>query len=125
MTDEQPPFYLSSGDYLSLEEPRDCYPVSRLRWRQRDDLLRIRVFPGIRSLDCEKNDDPDLFEVVIGTRHAGRTLFPINQWPLFISISQLLSEPDEDGKIPDEALKQLYWGELYRTKEDAWRKRII
>lgn len=122
MINEMPIFYLSSGDYAILARPRACYAVGRLRWKQRDDWLRIRVSPPIPThpkSGGDSADEMDLLEVVIATRHAGRTLFPINEWPLFVFVCELLKAPDEDGNLSDDALRLLYWGELYRTEQDA------
>ena len=48
-----PDFYLASSDAYSLEEPRACFRIGRLKSNSRDDLLLVRITPPLNGSDYQ------------------------------------------------------------------------
>jgi hypothetical protein len=120
----EPDFYLASTEGYELEEPRRCWQIKRLTTDGRSDLMLVKIEPpligqkyglGARDIDI----------VLVATRHQGASLFPINEWPLYVHVARPLVENPElrDDLRPNE-FESIAWAELYRTEEDA-RSKVI
>lgn len=118
----EPDFYLASSEGYDLESPRRAWRVKRLSTDGRDDLLLLKVDPpllgqkyGLGSRDVDM--------VLVATRHHGSSLFPINEWPIFVHVARPLVEHPElrDYLRPNE-FESIAWAELYRTERDARSK---
>ena len=114
-----PCFYLASGEHAILREPRKCWIVKPIKTQYRDGGMLINVDPPFKGEWVDFNVQ-DIDTVMILPRHEGRTLFPINEWPLYVYIIRLLVDP---SKLNDTLRQGEYtcdfWGELYETKEAA------
>jgi hypothetical protein len=63
--------------------------------------------------------------VVVATRHAGFSLFPISEWPAFVHMAYpMVERPEQREVLHDSELKLIAWAELYRTEEAARTKAI-
>jgi hypothetical protein len=85
MTD--PDFCLSSTDTYGLEIPRGVWRIKRIAMGHRDDALLARIDPPISGWGQE-----DITVVVLATRHVGRSLFPVSEWPLAVHVAKPLVE---------------------------------
>lgn len=120
----EPDFYLASADGVLFEKPRRCWRGKRIAIDDRDDLLLIRIDPPLvgQNYGCGARDI-DL--LLVAPRHEGGSLFPINEWPIYVHIARPLIDNAEkcDSLHPNE-IESIAWGELYRTEEDARLKAI-
>jgi hypothetical protein len=63
--------------------------------------------------------------VLVAVRHQGASLFPINEWPVFVHVARpLIDSPELREKLRDDELELIAWGALYRTEEDARVKAV-
>jgi hypothetical protein len=69
-------FYLASSEGYGMESPRRCKPIKRLRAENRDDYLLIIIDPPLNGQRFGPGDC-DIDQVIVATRHAGQSLFPI------------------------------------------------
>lgn len=114
----KPEFYIKSTEgYEDFSFPRACYPIKRLKGEKRDDYLLIAVEPPIIGQKYGLGDK-DIDFLIIATRHADTSLFPVSEWPLYVHIAYPLIENVEFiSSILLKDIKLIAWGELYQTKE--------
>lgn len=120
----EPDFYLASTEGYDLEEPRRCWRVKQLTTDGRNDLLLVKIDPpligqkyglGGRNIDL----------VLIAPRQEGASLFPINEWPLYVHVARLLIEnPEDRDTLHADEFESIAWAELYKTEEDA-RSKVV
>ena len=114
-----PDFFLASSDGYDLDGPRRCWRLKRVASDSRDDLLLIKVDPPILGQKYGLGDR-DLDVLLIATRHAGASLFPINEWPIAVHVARLLGDKSVDSdRLRDEDFESIAWAELYRSESDA------
>lgn len=113
-----PDFYMASSEGY-IDEPRRCWRVKRLATEHRDDFLLVRVNPPI--LGRVKGQSIHLLDLVlVATRHEGRSLFPITEWPVFVFVARpLVGDPQLRDHLRADETQLIAWAELYRTEEDA------
>lgn len=110
--------YLSSRDSLALAAPRRCVPVRRLLGGTPTQYLLASIDPPV-EVPQMGSPGPLLQEVILAPRFVGETLFPIRTWPVFVHVARLDGPYPADDRIQDDQVESLYWGELYRTEEEA------
>lgn len=118
----EPDFYLASSEGYGLEKPRCSWRVKRMSTENRDDLLLIKVDPPLpgKSYGLETQD---LNLVLVAPRHRGTSLFPIEEWPVFVHVARaLIDHPELRDSLRQEEYELIAWAELYRTEEDARSK---
>jgi hypothetical protein len=123
-TGNHPPdiFYMASSEGYGLEEPRKCTPITRIRYDKRDDLLLVRIEPGIDGQELGLGDRT-LDVVALATRHRGDSLFPIHQWPVCVHVARILTADIEQiDFLSGDDIEAIAWAELYPTEEAARRK---
>ena len=109
-----PDFYLASTDSEVLEEPRRCWRIKRVATGHRDNLLMTRIDPPIPPLKYWDNLSINL--VLLATRHRGASLFPINEWPVYVHVARpLVDNPESRDRFLEGEFASMLWGELYRT----------
>jgi hypothetical protein len=114
-----PDFYLASSEGYGLETPRRCWRVKRLATDNRDDLLLVKIDPPLLGQKYGQGNR-DINLVLVATRHQGASLFPINEWPVFVHIARLLIDhPELRDTLRDDEFETVAWGELYLTEENA------
>ena len=119
MPDRSPDFFLSSSEGYGLEEPRACFRIKRLLGSGRDDYLLIRIAPPIPGQPYGLGDR-DIAEVVIATRHAGSSLFPITDWPVFVHVARpLVADIELRESVDINELEEIGWAELYPPDDGA------
>jgi len=117
----QPDFYLASTEGYDLEEPRACYRIKRLQGKYRDDLLLIKIHP-VLELNGNEYGLPfnTLEKLIVASRHENSSLFPVNEWPVFVYVmAVLVDNPEQLITISDEQIKLIAWAELYKNLTDA------
>jgi len=119
---QNPDFFLASSEGYSLEEPRRCKRLKRVRSDNRDDLLLVKVEPSIVG-QLYGLGGRDIDTLLIATRHKGDSLFPIRKWPVLVHVARpLIENPERREQIHDNEFQLIAWAELYRTEEDARMK---
>jgi hypothetical protein len=110
---QAPDFYLSSTEQYDLEQPRRCWRVKRFPtdWRA-DDLLLVKIDPPVIGQGYGLGRrDIDL--VVLATRHRGRTLFPISEWPIYVHVARpLIESPELRERVDPDELELIAWAQL-------------
>ena len=117
---EAPDFYLSFTERREFEEPRRCWRVKRFptRWRA-DDLLLVRVDPPLIGQEYGLGSR-DIDSVIVATRHKGYTLFPINEWPVYVHVARsLIEHPELREQIEPAELELIAWAALNRKEDQA------
>ena len=114
-----PDFYLASSEGYNMEEPRRCWRVRRVATPGRDDFLLVKIDPPLIGQNYGLGDrDVDL--VLIATRHVGSSLFPINEWPIFVHVARpLIENPELHDRLRDDQFQLIAWAALYQTEEKA------
>jgi hypothetical protein len=106
-----------------MEEPRRGFVIRRLRGDRRDDYLLARIEPpmigqpfglGARDID----------HVILATRHAEESLFPIGRWPVFVRVIRPLVSIEGRDALRDDEMESIAWAEVYETEEAARRKAL-
>jgi hypothetical protein len=124
MQAEKPDFYLASSEGYGMEKPRACWRLKRLANRDRDDLLLIKIAPPLTGQEYGLGGR-DLDVVLLATRHAGASLFPIKDWPVFVHVARpLIESPDDRDVLSSKEFELIAWAALYQTEEDACLKAI-
>lgn len=119
---DRPDFFLASSEGYGMAEPRKCKRLARIASESRNDLLLIEIEPPIVGQRYGLGEK-DIDVVVVATRHAGDSLFPIEEWPVFVHVARCLTEVSKAREIlMDKDLEEIAWAELYQTEEAA-RKR--
>lgn len=118
-------FYLASSEGYGLAEPRGCYKMAQLRSQSRDDLLLVRIVPGLDISGLDVNSFL-VDKVILSTKFHGETLSPIKKWPVHVYVDLLLDLELKVGTtdIDDKNRKLIAWAQIYKTYEDALEKRI-
>lgn len=119
----KPDFYLASSEGYEMEEPRRGFAVRRLRGDSRDDYLLVRIEPPVIGQPFGLGDR-DIDHVVLATRHAGESLFPIQRWPVFVHVARPLVPIEGRGVLHDDEMESIAWAEIYET-EDAARAKAL
>ena len=120
----EPDFYLSSSEGYGLEIPRRCWRVRRISTDSRDDLLLLKIDPPLIGQKYGLGSH-DIDLILVATRYDGSSLFPINEWPVFVHvIRSLIDNPEQRNKLSHGEFESIAWAEIYRTEEDARLKEI-
>lgn len=119
---KNPDFFLASRETDLLEAPRACTRLKRLRSDTRDDLLLVEISPPLIGQGFGLGGR-DIDMVLLATRHKGASLFPINEWPIFVHVARpLIENPCDREVIHDDEFVSIAWAELYLTHEQALKK---
>jgi hypothetical protein len=117
MSDE-PDFYLTSSEGYGLETPRACFRRASLAGRAVDGYLLVEVDPPLDGVHYGRPSE-NISLLVLATRHAGQSLFPISEWPLYVHVAMPTRDISGTDTLNATDLEHVGWGELYRTKQDA------
>jgi hypothetical protein len=114
-----PDFYLASTEGYDMGEPRRCWRLRRIISPSRDDLLLIRIDPPLLAEKCGLCGQ-DIDVVLVATRHRGASLFPINDWPVYVHVAcPMVDNPELRDELKEHEFKSIAWAELYQSEEDA------
>jgi hypothetical protein len=111
-------FYMASTEGYTLENPRRCTPVRRLRGPIRDDYLLIKIDPPLIGQPFGLGAN-DIDEVIVATRLEGVSLFPIERWPVDVYVVRLLVASEAKETVMADEMELIAWAELYPTEEHA------
>jgi len=119
LTSALPDFYLISTETYNKFEPRACYIEKRIPAANRqDDFMLVWIEPEIYGIPFGIKNDIE--EVVLATRLEGQTLFPINEWPLYVYVCHITNKNWKQGdSLTGDDLAIILWGEIYMTKDEA------
>jgi len=120
---DTPDFYLTSADSYGLDIPRRVWRIKGMTIGRRDDALLAKLDPPVKGGLGLK--EPDITVVLLATRHQGASLFPVSEWPVYVHLAAPLVENVElRDRLELSEVRTIAWAELYRTEEDARRKRL-
>ena len=113
-------FFLTTvGEYPGLTEPRECQVVDRVRGYNRDDYMLVKITPTLSGQDFNLGgEDVDL--LILSTVLKGETLFPIQEWPVYVYVARI-----KDESIPKSfafkigQVDLIAKGFLYQTLDEA------
>ncbi len=105
----QPDFYMGDGDGFDLQEPRACWRIRRIVKSDRDDYLLIRLSPKLLLPNGTRYS-----EVTIASRYEGDSLFPINRWPITVSVGTF-----EDDRVTSPRGTILAIAELWKSRQEV------
>ena len=119
MQSSQPTFYLVSGERSDPVQPTACWPIRRLSDHFRDDYMAVRIDPAIAGQKYGLGFS-EIEYLVLSTRLAGTTLYPISEWPCHVYVMRVVNDSilatDELGK---DDVELIGWGTIHKTKEEA------
>jgi len=116
-----PDLYLSSLESSRFEPVRRCRLIRRLRFDTGKPCALVSLDPPVIGQDFGELED--LAELIVTARHEGASLFPIEEFPLFVHLG-LLRAPGDPDVISAADVEVIGWGELYRTADDAENHRF-
>lgn len=119
-----PDFYLASSEGYGLETPRRCWRIKRISTDSRDDLLLLKIDPPLIGQEYGLGSH-DIEFILVATRYKGSSLFPINEWPIYVHvIRSLIDNIEHRNKLSNGEFESIGWAEIYKTEEDAQSKVI-
>jgi hypothetical protein len=114
-----PEFFLATESYtLNLSGPRACWPKARLKDNVRDDYMLVQVVPPVIGQKYGLGED--IFTLILFSKLAGTTLFPVTEWPCPVYVTRILDE--SITKALSFGLGQvelISWGIIFRTYSEA------
>lgn len=119
MVIQQPSFFLVSAEHDDLRQPRACSYQARLADIHRDDYMLVSIDPPLIGQRYGLGDN-DIDSLLLATRHEGRSLFPISEWPSFVYVMRIL-DPSiiSTGMLTEKQVEMVAWGEIYQSLEAA------
>lgn len=115
-----PDFYLTTaGEYVPLWKPRLCWNKARVKGESRNDYMLIEIDPPFS--DERYGDGAEgVNHLLLSTKHAGHTLYPITEWPSHVYVTRIL-EPEVLSSLSfkKNQVKLIAWGLLYPTIQEA------
>jgi hypothetical protein len=61
--------------------------------------------------------DRDIERVLLATRHAGRTLFPLTEWPAFVYVIRIVDDTIlETRQFSADQVRLILWGVLFKER---------
>jgi hypothetical protein len=116
-----PSFYLISGERSDPQVPTACWASGRLRDQFRDDYMLVSIHPAIVGQKYGLGSQ-DIDRLVLSTRLAGTSLYPIREWPCHVYVMRIKNASiDANGIIGKEDVELIGGGTLHATEEDAQR----
>lgn len=118
-------FYLTTaGEYSLLSRPRACRVLRRLRDDRRDDYMLVEITPALIGQSFGLGAQ-DVTKLILSTRHQGHTLFPIDEWPVYVYVARPVEEKViEAGVFGREQVQLIAWGMLFQNYEDAEKEAL-
>ena len=114
-----PDFYLTSSEGYGLEEVRKCYKERRLLNDHPDGYMLCEVEPPIVGQPYGLGSQ-DIHRIVIASRHAGYSLFAINEWPAYVHVARLIHNLSDDKLVVAEKdIESIGWAEIYEHSAAA------
>jgi hypothetical protein len=114
-----PDFVLDPTDSGDPDELRACWIEARLRDASRDDYMLVRIDPPLIGQPYGLGDR-DIHRVLLATRHAGRTLFPVTEWPAFVYVIRILDNAILKTKqFSPNQVQMIRWGVLLKERPGA------
>jgi hypothetical protein len=118
-----PDFFLDptdGGNQRDLGSPeaevRACWVQGRLRNSGRDDFALVLIEPPLIGQPYGLGDR-DIDRVLLATRHAGRTLFPVTEWPALVYVIRVLDESILEAKtFSSDQVQVIRWGVLHKDR---------
>lgn len=109
----------TAGEYEPLAAPRACWEHARLRDAIRDDYMLIDIHPVLIG-QLFGLGATDITQLIISTRHGGRTLWPISKWPCYVYVVRIVDKAILQSRVfTPEQIEPITWGTLFRTREEA------
>jgi hypothetical protein len=115
---KEPDFYLVTGERSEPIVPTACWASERLRDFKRDDYMLVHISPEILGQKFglgAKNID----RLILSTRLAGTSLYPIQQWPCHVYVMRIKNEEILTSRcLEAEDVEMISWGTLHKEKGD-------
>jgi hypothetical protein len=87
----------------------------------RDDYLLARIDPPVMGQPFGLGGR-DIDQVILATRHAGASLFPIEQVPVYVHVARPLVPIEGRDLVHDDEMESIAWAEIYDTEGAARAK---
>src|SRR5437868_4459736 len=114
----QEAFFLSSHDYVSTPEPRECRIIGEaVRCDNKKVILRVEITPPLHGL---LPGSADLTTLLLVPGHRSYQLSEIGKSPYIVDICALQNDVVRDEYDPRE-LVRLVTGQLHSTLKEAIR----
>jgi hypothetical protein len=111
-----PDFFLDPTDNGDYRELRACWIEGRMRDSARDDYMLVKIDPPL-SGQPHGLGECDISEVLLATRHAGKTLFPVSEWPAFVYVIRIADEGILQTKtFSKDQVEMIRWGVLQKDR---------
>ncbi|HID08477.1 MAG TPA: hypothetical protein EYP10_15175 [Armatimonadetes bacterium] len=122
---DRPDFYLTSSEGYGLEEVRACYKERRFLNGHPDGYLLCEVDPPILGQPYGLGGQ-DIHRVVLASRHAGHSVFTINDWPTYVHVARLTRVVSGDEFIiAENDIESIGWAEIYESSVSAQQASVI
>lgn len=116
-----PNFYLISGERSDPQVPTACWASGRLSDQFRDDYMLVSIHPAIVGQKYGLGSR-DIDRLVLSTRLAGTSLYPIREWPCHVYVMRIKNDSVVTNCfIGKEDVELIGGGTLHATEEDAER----
>ncbi len=114
-----PDFFLDPTDDGDNRELRACWIQGRLRDSSRDDYMLVSIEPPLIGQPYGLGDR-DIARVLLSTRHEGKTLFPVTEWPAFVYVIRIVDEAIlETRTFSSDQVQMIRWGVLHKERRGA------
>lgn len=110
---ERPDFYLTSNEGYSLQDIRACYKERRFVGEHPDGYMLCEVDPPILGQSYGLGGQ-DIQHVVLASRHAGYSIFAVDDWPRYVHVARLTRDvADDEFVIAKGDIESVGWAEIY------------
>jgi hypothetical protein len=90
-----------------------------MRDELRDDYMLIEIAPALAG-QIFGLGSADISMLIISSRHCGRTLFPVSEWPSYVYVARMLDDSIASSlEFTRSQVELIAWGSLFRTLEQA------
>lgn len=118
MRTKQPDFYLITGERSEPIMPTACWAFERLRDSSHDDYMLVHISPAIVGQKFGLGPT-NIDRLILSTRLAGTSLYPIQQWPCHVYVMRIKNEDILTSRRLDAAdVEMISWGTLHKDKDD-------
>lgn len=120
-----PDFYLTSSEGYGLEGIRACYKERRFMNGHPDGYMLCEIDLPIVGRPYGLGGH-DIHRVVIASRHAGYSIFAINDWPTYVHVARLTHDFSGDKfVIAEDDIESIGWAEIYESLAAAKTSRML
>ena len=119
MQNQEPGFYLITGERSEPQQPTACWTVGRLHDSKRDDYMLVHIFTEVIGQKFGLGEH-NINQLILSMRSGGTSLYLIEQRPCHVYVMRIKNEGILSSLYLDAAdVEMISWGTVHKTKPRA------